>query len=367
MDFFKFNPTGEETLLERGQLVNDLTSSMWVERYAVPGEFSFEARLSSGIREFLPLGTLISHVDTLEVMIVENQEITETVQEDSIVTVTGRSFPSFLENRIVGMNAARGSSLITPYVLAENYVDQQLVFMINDHVSDAVEADDSLAYIDSSTEVTLETGESIERIIDRGTVWERVEELLKVDDLGIKTVRRNAFFGGSITSFTDIVIYKGEDRSADVMFSWKSGELDSANYLFSQKNIKNSAAVFGQYVCVVVDTGPANYDRRMMIVDATDIDGNFGSVPTGGAIFDIAVQMATRGLQVLATQNEVNISQADVSKTTKYQYRRDYNVGDLVTLEGNFNQSQIMRVIEYAEIEDENGESGHPTLALPGG
>jgi hypothetical protein len=48
-----------------------------------------------------------------------------------------------------------------------------------------------------------------------------------------------------------------------------------------------------------------------------------------------------------------------------YQYRRDYNIGDLVSIDGNFGQTAVMRVIEYAEIEDENGNSGHPTLALP--
>jgi hypothetical protein len=64
-------------------------------------------------------------------------------------------------------------------------------------------------------------------------------------------------------------------------------------------------------------------------------------------------------------QNRITITRADASDITRYEYRKDYNVGDLVSLDGNFGQIAVMRVMEYVEIEDENGESGHPTLALP--
>jgi hypothetical protein len=362
MDFFKFNPTDEETYLERGELINGITRSMWVERYSEPGEFSFEALLSTGIRDVLPLGTMISHINTSEVMIVENHEITETIQEDPSVIITGRSFVSFLENRIVGVNLARSDPLIAPYSLISNYTWAQIVIMIQDHIyiSDVVDINDSLPEIDV-VETISTSGTFEERIIDRGTVWERVSELLKIDDCGIKTVRRGPEYGN-----TTIVVYKGQDKSSSVMFSWKSGEIDSADYLFSQKNYKNSALVVGQYAYAMADVIGDNYNRRMMIIDATDIDGNFGSVPAGIFLDDIVLQLEQRGFQTLAKQKLVDISRADISKTARHQYRRDYNMGDLVTLDGNFNSSSVMRVVEYAEIEDENGESGHPTLAVPG-
>jgi hypothetical protein len=75
--------------------------------------------------------------------------------------------------------------------------------------------------------------------------------------------------------------------------------------------------------------------------------------------------MSARGRAAIKGQSNITITQADVSNTTMYQYRRDYNIGDLVSIDGNFGQTAVMRVIEYAEIEDENGNSGHPTLALP--
>ena len=368
MDFFKFNPTGEETILERGEVINNLDRSMWVERYSAPGEFSFEAKLSSRTRENLPLGTLISHVDTMEVMIVENHEIKETTEEDPSVVITGRSFPSFLENRIVG-TTLMGKPTITPYVLRPDYTWNQIVTLINDHIVNT-NSDDQLDNVSAQTHIT-DTGESISREINRGTVWERLAELLKVDDLGIKTVRRNTWnysgLGGSPDpdDGTVILIYKGVDLSSKVIFSWKSGDLSSTDYHFTQKGLKTGAVVVGQYIWAVVYLPGEKYDRRTMLINATDIDGNYGGVPSSADIPIISETMRNRGLQTLANQNRVTITQADVSKTTKYHYRRDYNIGDLVTLDGNFNQMAIMRVVEYAEIEDENGESGHPTLARP--
>jgi hypothetical protein len=74
--------------------------------------------------------------------------------------------------------------------------------------------------------------------------------------------------------------------------------------------------------------------------------------------------MVTIGRQILASQNEVSISKVEISKnTTRYKYRTNYNVGDLVSVEGNYNTSAIMRVVEYVEIEDETGENSYPTLA----
>lgn len=364
MDFFKFESTTDPTNLDQGHMINELTSSLWVERYSEPGEFSFEAPLSAGLRDFLPLGTLISHADTYEVMIVENHEIKETGSDDPVLVITGRSFVSYLENRIVGMNAARAGSTITPYNIGASNTWTQIAQIINAHIFNPTSTNDALTNVTGSSSLTG-TGTSVARTIDRGTVLERVLEILKVDDLGIRTIRRNTFGVGHAT-YTLIDIYRGVDNSSNVFFSWKSGDLSSVQYLFSNKGDKNSALVFGKYTWVMVDTAPTKYDRRMMVVDASDIEDGLNDPPTGATLTAVLNAMTIRGQQAIANQNRITIGQADVSETARFQYRRDYNIGDLISLDGNFGQIAVMRVVEYAEIQDENGESGHPTLALPG-
>ena len=363
MDLFKFNPVTSPTVLENGEFINNAQRIMWVERYAEPGEFEIEAPLSSGLMDFLPLDTLISHVDTTEVMIVENHEISQEVEGDPTLKITGRSFVSYLENRFAGVNLVRSSSAITEYIIAAGYSWNQIVTLINDHIGTPATANDRLTNVLAQTSVSG-TGISEMRSVSRADVLKCVMDLLPVDDLGIRTIRRNPFGIGSSTQ-TLLDIYAGVDRSDEVIFSWLGGDLDQANYLFSNKNNKNSALVFGQYVYRMVDTGPTNYARRMLIVDATDLDGHLSTAPTGSALVTLLAQMDIRGRTALKNQNNIAITQSDISKTTQYQYRRDYDIGDLITIDGNFNEMAVMRVVEYAEIEDENGESGHPTLALP--
>lgn len=365
MELFKFeSPTVDATVLQRGNLIKGYDSVMWVERYNEAGEFEIEAKLSSGLIDFLPTGTFISHADTLEVMIVENCEIKQPIDEDPTIKFSGRSFISYLENRIVGVNQARQSSTVVDYkqVLADSWV--QAVRLINDHVNSPFSSNDQLVNVLATHNITG-TGTREERIFKQGNVYARLIEILNVDDVGVKTIRRNTF-PGTANDTTLFMVYKGVNRANKVSFSWKSGDLDSLQYLFSQKALKTSALVIGRYVWQMVDGPETKYDRRIMVVDADDIDGKLSAPPTGTALTTILTAMQTRGKQALKSQVRVSISASEISDNTNNRFRRDYNIGDLVTLDGNFGQRAVMRVSEYAEIEDENGESGHPTLSIPG-
>jgi hypothetical protein len=74
--------------------------------------------------------------------------------------------------------------------------------------------------------------------------------------------------------------------------------------------------------------------------------------------------MTIFGNQVLAAQKETAIANAKIARNVKaYLYRKDFDLGDIITVLGNYDATSKMRVIEYVEIEDANGESSYPTLA----
>jgi hypothetical protein len=369
MDLFKFYYTSD-MLLDQGEAIHGYKSVMWTERYADPGEFEIQAQLSTGLKDFLPLGSIISHMDTLEMMIVENHEITEKTEEDPTLVITGRSFESFLEHRIVGMSVARQSSthLITDYILSPNVVSTQCNYLINQHINGSFDDNDDMNNVVGQVDVRNESQTKEERTISRGDVLSRLHELLAINDLGVKTVRRNSFGAPTLGNvlYTTIYTFNGIDRSATVHFSWREGDLESAEYLFTNKKLKNSVLITSRYMFSTYDAGPDKYDRRIMLVDASDLDDYLDTIPDLNARANILNKMEVRAKQALQNQQMVTIGRTDISKITQYQYRRDYNIGDLVSLDGNFGTIQKMRVVEYVEIEDENGESGHPTLAVPG-
>jgi sulfate adenylyltransferase subunit 1 (EFTu-like GTPase family) len=108
----------------------------------------------------------------------------------------------------------------------------------------------------------------------------------------------------------------------------------------------------------------AGYDRRMMFVDASDIDSEYTTAPTGTDRTNILAAMKIRGQAELAAQNEVALVKTEPTKnSTIYKYREHYAVGDIITVDGEYNETSSMQISEYVEIEDETGESGYPTLS----
>ena len=370
MDIFKFrNPTAP-TKMEQGEVVDGFKSKMWIERYREAGEFELIASIDTGIREKLPLGTFISHSDTDEIMIVENHEISDERGEVTDVKITGRGFESYLEQRIVGSNRNFPNNLgYSDYTLPEHYSWVQAVNLVKDHIltSQLVDDYDAIPFVQVLHTMTG-TSDLAERSIKRGEdLYSALLGVLEIDQLGIRVVRPGPWSpltpGSADTAF---VIHKGVDRSAEIVYSYDTGEIESADYLWSLKRLKNSALVSGKWVEVRVDNlTDVEYKRRMMYVDASDIDEAFDAPPTGTDLNTITVKMEQRGFAALAAQRELALVKAEVSReNVRAVYRQDFNVGDLITVSGDYNETRAMRVSEYVEIEESGGQSSYPTLTV---
>lgn len=369
MELFKFSSSNPLSASDGVPILN-YQSAMWIERYRDPGEFEIKAQLSSGLKDLLPIGSIISHADTLEFAIVENQEIQESLDQDPLITITGRTFDSFIENRIVGANL-NNNIPYDPYFLPAGSTAVQVYQLLYGHIVGTPSNLDTLSpYLDVSIDAFTSVGDpQPQRFLQRQRLSEAVNRILAVDDLGIKTQRRNPYLGGAQHNFNSknwLLIHDGVDRSNEVIFSWVSGELESISYLFSNKDYKNTAVVVSNWFeRVVNENSYSGYDNRYLLVEAYDIDDQYETIPTDPQeITDIYQSMTVRGLESLAVHNEVNIVAADVSKLNQYKYRVDYDIGDIISIDGSYGNIERRRVVEHVEIEDENGDTSYPTLAI---
>jgi hypothetical protein len=364
MNLFKFLPvTGSEISLESGELINGWKSLTWTERYRDACEFTLVADLDSGLNTKLPIGAIISHTDSKEVMIVESHEIVKDTNANSEITITGRSFETFLENRIVGSNQdwPTPSGAPVDYVLASNYSAIQAKALIDAHILTSalpLNLKDALSSVSVVNSVTG-TYDTEQRDMKRADLYSSLIEVLSFDNLGIRNIRPTASNSSLIME-----IHKGLNKTASVAFSYSDGDIESANYLWSVKALKNCALVSGKWHEVFVDSALEGYQRRVMHVDASYLDDKLAEAPIDAELTSLAAKLTTQGRQALARQNAVAISNVKIAPNSQnYNYRTDYNVGDIVGVDGEYNTSTTMRVIEYVEIEDENGESGYPTLS----
>lgn len=376
MDVIKFNNPNEKTLMESGQLINGLTKKTWIERYTSAGEFTFVGPVSGGFKELLPIGCFVSHVKSDDLMIVENHEIVETTNNVPEITITGRGFETYLDQRVVGdNNIFPVIGIISDYPLISEHTWNQAVTLIKSHIYFPYLIDPSfeLPHV-SILSTVVPTGKEtpeIARTIKRESLYTAVLDLLKIDNYGIKTIRpgpSSPLLGVEAIN-TAIVVHAGVDRTKTVSFSFATGEVISGDYLWSNKAFKNAALVTGKWIEVIVDDlAPEKYDRRVMFVDGTDDDKIYTATPTGPDIDLVIAAMKQRGREALISQKVVVLTKAETAKQgVKAVYRVDYGIGDLITVNGDYNEIQSMRVTEYAETEDSTGELGYPTLSIDPG
>lgn len=367
MDVFRFTNPTSSTLMQQGKVINGLKSKMWIERYAQAGDFTFVAPATAAMRNNLPIGSFVSHLDTSEIMIVENHEIVDQKNQESELVITGRGFETFLENRIVGSNKTYPTSGGTlEYAMTAALSWNQIVTLVQNHISTGlIDPNDAVPYVDIVSQVTG-SGPGSARSLKRIDLYSQILELLAIDKLGIRVFRPGIWplfpTGGTNTT---LAVHRGVDRSGQIIFSHDTGEIESAGYLWSNKKLKNTAMVTGRWVETLVTTAATKYARRMMLVEASDIDNQFAVAPAGTDLTNVVAAMQQRGISALAAQNDVALTRAEVSKNaSKAVYRKDFDVGDLITVSGDYNENATMRVSEYVEIEDENGKSGYPTLTM---
>jgi hypothetical protein len=369
MDIVTLNPNTFFAM----DLVQNLNSVQWIERYSEPGEFEIRCEPTRALMEQLSLGTVISHLATREVMMVETHQIDESNNNESPeLVVTGRSLMSFLENRIASPNNFSEKIRVDfdedrnrLYSFPLNTTAENLTLLLKEHIEIGVT---SIVDILPNTQVmglgyTVQGDTPKEMVVRRGPLYPEVVRLLGEIDAGLKVQRPSQGTADPL----QWVIYKGLNLDS-VVFSSEYGDLEKTKYFWSNKGYKNSALVVGVYTARVVpitrqsqpQTSPQGLNSRVMYVDASDYD----HVPLDTDA-DIATRnniLQRRGEQALAENRVKTLIETSISPNSRYKYRKDYNLGDTIYVNGNYGVSARMRVTEFAEFWDESGETGVPTV-----
>ena len=369
--------TIDRTNYTTGSIVNDIDSFLWVERYLDPGEFKIVCDPTPALRTQLALGTFVSHVDTPEVMIVENHEIKETFGQTPKLEVTGRSLDCFLEKRIVSttqsaFNQTTGNAIDYQY---NAYPAAQGSYLLNQFLTGSIlYADNVVPNVNVIVDTNAPTTPAFQNSIKKGENLAKVViDILKVGNLGIRFERPmrdktgtpihhyNATTDPNATKMA-LYIHTGVDRSGTVSFFYDSGDIKDARYFWSNKEELNY--IHGSTYYVTWDekrdgATKTGWDNKTGYVDVTAV--NVKPVTLADAAFQQEA-IKQKAQELLANASQLTLMEATISPNAKYAYRKDYIVGDTVYVVGNYGVSSKMRVIENVESQDETGYSSYPTL-----
>ena len=115
MEVLRLNPT---TYLP-DSLVEGYTSMIWTERYLENGEFEMKTPKVSETKALIPENSMLSLLDTQEVMFVETHSIGRDSNGISELTVKGRTFETFLQKLYLQDNSKEAKLLFLEFYTAK--------------------------------------------------------------------------------------------------------------------------------------------------------------------------------------------------------------------------------------------------------
>ncbi len=108
--------------------------------------------------------------------------------------------------------------------------------------------------------------------------------------------------------------------------------------------------------------GPTGFDLRAEMTFEEDITTDM----IGGDANVLATILNQRANQALQNDRFVRAVDGQIVPLHQFQYGVDYNLGDVIEVEGNSGLVQTSRITEYIRAEDNAGERAYPTVAMLG-
>jgi hypothetical protein len=310
-------------------------------------------------------------------MLVETHEIKKTPGQAPLLTIKGRSFDSVLDRRATvqltrprDFDATDGSPnpkiawvevAAKPSDAAYNAIRKILGDVARSTISGPLAAQDPiLSYNDAMSMLDLVapadyargTGSSFNFEIKVGNLYDVVIELVNSNHHGMKAVRPT-----QDSNQIAIEIYNGADLTDTVAFDARFDQFDDSTYLLSETGSYNVAYVVSksdsQLVKKTQADEPSGLDRRVMVVD---VSGEQNS--------DTEDARKTRGLVELYKYNATALFDGQISTEVSSGFNRDYFLGDIIRLDGEYGLSETVRVAEFIRSDDSTGSKSYPTFEV---
>jgi hypothetical protein len=361
----------------RQDTIDVFTSAIWTERYYGDSDVQLVVPTSLAMSQTLSTGTLLGSVDSDEVMILETLDY----DEKGNLKVTGMSLCQWLNNRFIRTSAAHADrywnmSGMPPGQTLAYIVD---LMCITGPAQNLYPAGTFNAYAFKVPGLALggydTSGAPINVAVPFGPVYDALKELATTYQIGMQIYLESVTDTGYVLRFRT---YRGLDRTSSqsvnpiVRFSPSMDsltnikELDSiANYktlvyAYAPSNPGELANLPGEDARLSLDGSTVGFDLRALMIFAEDITTD----QVGGDAGVLLNLLNSRARDALADHSIVKVVDGEIAPGAQFKYGVDYNLGDIIELQGNSGQLQNARITEFIRSQDSSGERAFPTVAV---
>lgn len=336
--------------LTRIGLIENAESVIWTSRYFECGDFEIYAKADKQILSLCKSGMFLTHKDSDMVGMIEEYKITTDLDGIDYITISGRCATGLLARRAIRKTLSTESEYVQAGPVIRALIERNIV---NDTVyplrNISILKLDENGFEIYGNSVSTQWGEF------KGTVlYKTVTDICKDAGCGIKTVLDES---DSENPKLVIKLYEGVDRTKNqsnvtkVIFSPENDNLMESEFVVSWTNYANGALTLAngndkEQVEYRYHLG-AGLSLFEIPVNATDV------LMKDNPKYSDTIH--SRWRETLAN-HKLNVAfDGKAGFSELFKFKRDYNLGDLVTMENNYGMSETLRIIEITECLDTNG------------
>lgn len=377
------------------EVVDEFVSAIWTERYTKSGDVQLVLPVTEKNLDVLKEGTYLALRGSQEVMEIETQRI-----EEGLLTVNGLTLDASIlqqrflwsynpldsaaENRIVDYTDATKkpgefiSSLVTKWAISPTpfplaYSDADL-----DWANEA---------IPRLTLGAVDTSGTVQRITAPiGPLYQVIEQLADQYNVGVSLYLESA---DPVTGYSlKFETYQGKDRTSGqstyplVRLVPELDGISDIKEIRSNAQYKNVVYVYYQgeitkHLAEPTLPEPEGLARRVLVTDAVGepvgrkvtyqqqypwVGGNYTQTVIGAG--EIAAFREQNARDALANHNYIRAIDGQTSPISDYKFGTNYELGDIIELEGLTGAVSKARITEYIRSQDKSGERSYPTISV---
>lgn len=417
--------------LETVALIDTYKSLIWASRYNEPGDCELYLPATAEALTYLQKGYYLIRTDDDMVCQIKYIELDTSAEDGNYLIVKGFDVKRWLDQRVIWstMNADGN---------AEDFIRS----MVDKALGNSSLYARQIVNANGSRIFYLGTAAGFDEVITEQVTYknvgEKVRDYCRQFNWGYKVVLSNNLFY--------FQLYKGTDRTAEVIFSEAYENLATSTYIEDETNMGNVALVAGEGQGSERSRNVSGFaqsdDRYEIYVDAKDISktitwgdltnlypttdqggqGYISGNATTGYVYKMnyiniqivdsdqltvleqtypdgqeitikgnpyyqiyneviadlpsntledadsvvlrdvvySVYLLTRGYEKLAEFGAVTSFEGIIEPSTTFEYKKDYFLGDVVTVQNDYGISVDARIVEVVEVNDDNGYSVEP-------
>lgn len=359
--------------LNRGFLpqepIDQFSSVIWTERYYGDSEVELIVPATSDMIQKLPEGTFLGLTGSKEIMLLDSVDI-----ESGTLKVTGGSLLSFLNNRFIRITAAHEDRYWN-FAGQPGWALWAIIYYNCIYGGYPAGIPNPAAYVIPGLGLGGydASGAAVNFAVPYGPVYDAMRDIATTYQVGMKITLESASDTGFTLSFWS---YKGLDhtsgQSTNTVIRF-SPQMDTLTDIKELRSIKDYATIVYSFapgnpdglatvpgVSSVAGVSYTGFDLRALMTFEEDITTD----QVGGDPNMLVSILNSRAQLALTDHRYAKAIDGEIVPLHQFQYGVDYNLGDVIEVQGNSDIVQSSRVTEYIRAQDDSGETAYPTVAM---